>query len=239
MTVIQPHAEAEDTAPVVAIEPPITEAIAAAEPVAGEADETVVAGRKRRRRRRGKGTRAEQPAGEAPSVEDGEVSEELVEAVIDETPTETEPGVTSTEPAAKRRRRRGGRRHKRGDRQQTEMVQLEPQFEEIPPDVAAEALMTMISAIEGSDGEVPEGESPVEPTPEPEPVKPKRRAPRRKKATEPEPQLTLEPVAEPEPEPTPEPEPEPEPEKPARKPRAPRKPRVKKDEAPPAEPAAE
>ncbi|HOF88810.1 MAG TPA: Rne/Rng family ribonuclease, partial [Armatimonadota bacterium] len=211
-----------------------------------EPDAADAARHKRRRRGgRGRGTRGETAAeelvakplleGERPLEPPLEGESPLEPQLEGETPVESDAA-----PAKSRRRRRGGRRRSRSERQPTEPVALAPQFEEIPPDVAAEALMTMISVIGGEEtpptGEPPlagerppepplEGETPVEPAP-----KPRRRAPRRTtKAAEPAAQLTLEGE-------TPA-EPPPAPDKPARTPRAPRKPRAKKTDTPPEEPA--
>jgi ribonuclease G len=155
-------AAVEETPAPLGVEAPDAEAIAAMADAAGEETppevEAAAAGQgasRRRRRRRGRG-RGRGEAAEITTAEVTDVAEEAIEAAGEMLPEvaaeemaedeETEAGETAETPA-KRRRRRGGRRRNHGARAVPEVV-LEPQFETISPEAAAEALASLISAID-------------------------------------------------------------------------------------------
>jgi len=144
------------------VETGIAEVVTPLEPALSE---TAVPARRRRRRRRSAKQEETLPIATAGGVE-GALDSEPVEAIDGEEPIVTAALVTDpvpvTEegggPARSRRRRRGGARHRRHRRpdEMLEVAPLEPILEEISPEDAAAALLSMLDAIPGPPGEAVE-----------------------------------------------------------------------------------
>ncbi|MHB9130272.1 MAG: Rne/Rng family ribonuclease [Armatimonadota bacterium] len=154
-----------------------------------ESAETTRNRRRRRRRRDRKSavTPVEEVAGVEPEVVEVEEAEEVVEATAEE-------GVTAETPT-KSRRRRGGRGRRRHGREVIDPL-VEP-IPEIAPDVAAEAMLSMLNAIGEQEFVAPEMAVLAEPVEveqesvvEEKPTR-RRRSPRRKRIEEAQPELVM------------------------------------------------